>query len=329
MTADLGGDPVELLASVGLPAHAIYLDDLLLPTAAYGALLEITAVRLECPGLGLRVARLQSPTVLGPLAIAIANSPTIGESLACLTRYMYLHSSSTSIRLDEDPDGDADVVALYYSPDEPREQRQATDLGVGFIHRGLTYLARGHYGLRSVDLPYTPPAPAHVYRSFFGAPVRTRLASPAAVLRIPASLPTTPLRDVDKTMQQLALAFLARQTATRGADIAARVRTAVAESLGTTTVDITAVARLMSVHPRTLQRQLRARGTSYGEVLDRVRRDKALSLLTGTDLPLGHVAAMTGFTEHASFTRAARRWWDAPPSQVRTRADEQPRPAVL
>ena len=46
---------------------------------------------------------------------------------------------------------------------------------------------------------------------------------------------------------------------------------------------------------------------------------KSLRLLVGTELPIGQIAAMIGMNKQASFTRAARRWWQATPSQMRQR----------
>ena len=49
-------------------------------------------------------------------------------------------------------------------------------------------------------------------------------------------------------------------------------------------------------------------------------RRTARRLLTTTDLPLGQVARMVAFAEQSALSRAARRWWDATPRQVRAEA---------
>jgi AraC-like DNA-binding protein len=77
------------------------------------------------------------------------------------------------------------------------------------------------------------------------------------------------------------------------------------------------VAHLMFMHPRTLQRQLAAVDVTFAGIVDDVRREAALGLLVGTDLDLGRIGAMVGFNDQPSFTRAARRWWGAPPSRIR------------
>jgi AraC-like DNA-binding protein len=139
------------------------------------------------------------------------------------------------------------------------------------------------------------------------------------MLRLAGDVLEQPLRGVDDTIHQLALAYLARRSSRRGQDVVSRVRTAVQESLGTGSTELEAVARLLLRHPRTLQRHLAAAGSSFDQIIDEERRTKALRLLVGTDLPVGQIAAMIGMNEASSFTRAARRWWDATPSQARQR----------
>jgi len=75
---------------------------------------------------------------------------------------------------------------------------------------------------------------------------------------------------------------------------------------------------MLSMHPRTLQRQLAAEKTTFAILLDDVRRRAARRYLTGTDLPLTQVAALLGFSEQAALTHSCRRWWSATPTTVRS-----------
>ncbi|WP_183097465.1 helix-turn-helix domain-containing protein [Nocardioides pelophilus] len=70
------------------------------------------------------------------------------------------------------------------------------------------------------------------------------------------------------------------------------------------TATIAATATLLSVHPRTLQRQLRARDVTFTQVPDEARRELADQYLTTTDLPLGQIAALIGFSEQSALCYA-------------------------
>ncbi|NUS58484.1 MAG: helix-turn-helix domain-containing protein, partial [Streptomycetaceae bacterium] len=71
---------------------------------------------------------------------------------------------------------------------------------------------------------------------------------------------------------------------------------------------------------RTLQRRLAQEGTSFQAILDDVRKTAAHRLLTGTDMPFSQVASLVELAGQAALTRAARRWFGKPPSQVRREA---------
>ncbi|MGW0180963.1 AraC family transcriptional regulator [Nocardia sp. NPDC003345] len=315
--AELGGDAEELAAAVGLPVAALDTDDLLVPDHAVAAVLELAAHRLRCPDLGLRISARQDLDMLGPLALAIRNSPTLAEVIECTTRYLFVHAPSLRIHLIPDPYGDNTVVALWYevrSGDGPTPA-QSTDLGLGFVHRAIQRLVNGRYGLRSVELPYHPAATTTVYERFFGAPVR--VARPAALLRVPRELQTRSLTGGDATLHGLAMAFLAAQTAGDGTATAPRVRTTVRQLLGTLPAEIATVAELLAVHPRTLQRRLAAEDTSFAAILDEVRRERAYHYLTTTAMPLAQITSLLGLAEQATLTRCCRRWWNETPSALR------------
>jgi AraC-like DNA-binding protein len=313
--AELGGSADTYAHAAGLPAAALDTDDLLVPDHAMAHILNIAADDLACPDLGLRIAARQDLGMLGPLALAIQNSATLAEALECTSRYLFVHAQALSLSLEPDPYGAAGVAALRYGPPLGRPAPvQGTDLGLGFLHRAIRFLV-GPYGLRSVELPYYPTASLATYETFFGAPVRTGCT--AAMLRVPIGLASRSLEGSDAHLRNLALAFLAEQAPHEQTDLVQRVRAALSQSLGTAPAEIGTVARLLNVHPRTLQRQLRRRDTTFAAVLDEVRQQVARRYLTGTDLPMSQVAGLLGLSEQSALTRCCRRWWNATPTAIR------------
>ncbi|ANY09281.1 AraC family transcriptional regulator [Pseudonocardia sp. HH130630-07] len=311
----LGGDGPGMLARFRIAVEAVdgADPDALVPTRSVALVLETAALELECPDLGLRLAERQGPEILGPLAVAVQNSPTLGAALDCASRYLYVHSPALRVGPVPDPERVAGVTGIEYGSTE-RLPVHVADLGVGVLHRIVGLLADGGYGLRSVHLPHPALAPEQRYRDFFGAEVR--FDRPAAVLRVPADLVRRPL-DGDRTVRDIAIEYLETHFDRPDRRITDRVRTAVERSLGGGPVRIGTVADLLRVHPRTLQRHLAAERTTFELIVDDVRRETAERLITRTDLPFSQVAAMIGLAEQSALTRAARRWFGAPPRVVR------------
>jgi AraC-like DNA-binding protein len=318
---ELGGDPDRFAQVAGLPPGALDADDMLVPLRSEAIILRYAATELGCPDIGLRIAARQDLSMLGPLALAIQSCSMVQEALDCTTRYLFMHSPMIALSVEDDPYAARGVVALTYRTPSSGEHEFGIDLALGFIHRAVTDLMGGPYGLRSVELPYQPSAPLGVYEEFFRAPVNVR--SGHAALRIPASLLGQPLKGSGNLhLRQLAEAYLAAHVpATSTRSVAPRVRAAVQESLGTTTPSVTSTARILAMHPRTLQRRLAEENTTFLDLVDDVRRNAARQYLTMTDLSMTQVAGLLGLSEQSALTRCTRRWWGATPRQVRRNPD--------
>jgi AraC-like DNA-binding protein len=81
--------------------------------------------------------------------------------------------------------------------------------------------------------------------------------------------------------------------------------------------DIDGVARMVGISRRTLQRWLDAQGVTYRALLDRVRLERARALVLETEAPLSEIAMVTGYSDHAHFTRAFGRHFGRSPSAER------------
>jgi AraC-like DNA-binding protein len=80
----------------------------------------------------------------------------------------------------------------------------------------------------------------------------------------------------------------------------------------------TTVARLFSMHRRTLHRHLQAEGRTFRQVADEVRFAIACDLLENTAMAIGQIAAVLHYSEASAFTRGFRRWSGQPPSAWRS-----------
>jgi AraC-like DNA-binding protein len=78
------------------------------------------------------------------------------------------------------------------------------------------------------------------------------------------------------------------------------------------------VARLFSMHRRTLNRRLRIEGLAFRQVANQIRFEIACELLENTDMALSQVAAVLRYSELSAFTRAFRRWSGQTPSAWRS-----------
>ncbi|MEU2337250.1 AraC family transcriptional regulator ligand-binding domain-containing protein [Streptomyces sp. NPDC006654] len=311
----VGGPGPEWLSAYGLDEAKVGEGSSFVSLRLAERVLEDAAERFALPDLGLRMAARQDLHMLGPLAIAMENARTIGEAIGCASRYLFVYSPALSLEEIEDPLGSAGVIGLRYAGTLTASP-QAIDYGIGIVHRVLTLLNEGaSYGLRSVHLPHARLAPERAYRDYFGADVR--FDCPGAVLRVTSHLPSMPVSSGNEMLRDMAIGYLETHFGHKRAPISDLVAAVLSEQLATGGPDLPKVARLLNLHPRSLQRSLSEEGTTFTGVVDSVRRNQAHDLITTTDLPFSQVAAALGMHEQSSLTRAVHRWFGTSPSRLR------------
>jgi AraC-like DNA-binding protein len=316
----LKADPVEMLRRYHIAPESLQDDEALVSLRATVHLLEASAAATACPDFGLRLSYSQDISVLGPLAIAMQNAPTVAQALDYASRYLFVHSAGLVLtvlprsRLAREAAEVRFEIRLARQP----QQRQCMDLCIGDLHRMAQRLAGERYALRAVTLPHAPLAPRSTYLRFFGAPVL--FEQEHAGLHIARSTLDAGLHAVNDTLRQIAMDYLSLHFRAPGEAVSEHVRQALRRTLGTTRGRKTGVAELLGMHPRTLQRRLAAERTSFEAIREEVCKETALRYLCETRIPLSQLAGLLGLSEQSALARACRRWFGAAPSQLRRRA---------
>lgn len=316
LISELGGSGDDFLAAYGIDERL---------TAQHGAfvsfrlverILEDAARRLDVLDLGLRMAAQQDPQILGPLAIAMENSRTVGDALECANRFLVVLSPALSHEVIPDPLDNPAVLGIRYTSSTGTVSPQSIDYGLGMVHRVVTLVnGGGPYGLRLVQLPHPALAADEVYRHHFGAEVA--FDCPDAVLRVPRQLLAVPVSGGNEVLRDIAIDYLERTFGHEEVPVSDLVTAILDGQLGPDQPDLAKVARLLSLHPRSLQRLLAVEDVGFKDLVDRVRREQARRLITTTDLSFTQIAAQVGLREQSSLTRAVRRWFGTSPSGLR------------
>ena len=317
---ELGADPIAMLRRYRIAPQSLDDDDALISLRAVVQLIEASAAATRCADFGLRMARHQDISVLGPLAIAMQNAPTVGRAMDYASRYLFVHSPGLVITLhDHSPLAKKGAeVRFEIRLERAPQQRQTVDLCVADIHHMVVLLAGDRYVLHGVTLPHEPLAPRSTYRRFFGAPVH--FAQPHAGLHIARSTLETGLQKVNQTLRQIAVDYLSLNFKAPGQTLSSRVRQTLKRTLGTTRGKKTDIAELLGMHPRTLQRRLDSERTTFETIREDVLKEAALHYLRETHISLTQLADVLGLSEQSALARSCRRWFGMAPSQLRRQA---------
>jgi AraC-like DNA-binding protein len=317
-------DVIELAGRWSVPADAM-LDGLGLSTDA----LRDPAARVPlpvCEVLVERAHRLTGEPALavymgmqtrlsshGFLGFAAMTASTLREAMSLAVRFAA--TRTTAIGLSSYVEGDtAALVIEERAPLGGLREFAVLGLIVGLWQIGNALTGRMLQGVAECSFA----APDYVARVPYLGDERIRFAQPANRLVFASSSLDLPLKSADPVAMQLARAQCERELAAIvDAGFPGRVRAAISDGDGFR--DLPAVAGELHVSTRTLKRRLADHGTTFSEILEDVRRQKALLLLENRELAIGEVAARLGYTEVPNFTRAFRRWTGKTPAAYRNR----------
>jgi len=243
------------------------------------------------------------------------NSSTVEEALRCATAYLFIQSPALSLDIDRLTNNTRVRVQINLSQMPHDAMSQAEDLAIGVAHGVLDLLAQEHYTLLRVELPHRPLSVKSVYEEYFGAPVQFDCARNA--LYVSRDTLRTCLLNRSEHLHKMAAEYLDVFTPSPDGLVAVRVEAAIRKTLGTDSCNRKSVARAMAMHPRTLQRHLKAEYTSFDDIRDRIRRETVEHYLRHTNLPLIQVAGLVGYSEQAILTRSCQRWFGQSPRSLR------------
>ena len=94
--------------------------------------------------------------------------------------------------------------------------------------------------------------------------------------------------------------------------------------LHTGNISMKTIALQMGMSRQTLYRQLKQEGTSFDELLDRLRHRLAIDYLEGEKVSVNETAYLVGFSDPSAFSRAFKRWTGQRPSAGAGRSPRYP-----
>jgi len=290
-----------------------------IPYAAEAVLLENVARAINDRHLGARIGRDFNYSAYGAYSHFVLGAPDLASALDRGRRALLFTHPGSEIVLRETA---THLVVGRNSQGLSVIGHQHLDEGALFV---IGHVARHFLGLDWrpdwVEIPNANANETAELSAIVDAPVRTGSQMPSIAIRradLSASNPGLPEQYRTMTLKELG----------------ALMGIAPAQSMEDTVVQLfhvtcangplseDAAAKLLAVGPRTLQRALKAEGTSFRQVRLRFIEQRALSLLSGTDMPIEKIAKALGYSEPRSFRRVFKNWTGLSPAAFRS-ANEQ------
>jgi len=317
LLAELGLDPERLIAEAGLDPALFDNPDNIIPFADLGRFVALCTERTHCPHLGLLVCRNAGLDILGLVGELARHSPDVGTALRNIILYLHLHDSG-AIPILSIHDGRVMLAYSIHQPGVPGTE-QIYDGAIANAFNVIKALAGPDWEATEVLLYRPQPVDCKPYRQFF----RTRLVFDAeySVLVFSASWLDRKLDSADALVHSRIMQEIESLEAQGAGDLVTQLRRVLRRMLvvsarqGETRME--QIADLFAMHRRTLNRRLRARGTSFRVLIEEARYDIDRQLLRDTGLPVSDIAAALDYSECSAFVRAFRRWSGTSPTAWR------------
>jgi AraC-like DNA-binding protein len=316
--AAVGLDAQAIKAEAGLTDDQLADPDGVLPARRFYAMWDAAARAWARPALGMHAARQVPFGAYEVLDYLILSSGTVGEGLAHFAEYFAIATRTARYETHERNSHVAYEMVWQIPPEGVMHHLRDFSLAVV---SGRVAAAGGPRPVR-VELAGPPLADAREYGEGFGTDVKLHARHNALVFTRAAWNAPLPRRDADlnRTLRRHARMLLDLRGTPSADSTAAEVRAILLRQSTVGPVSIEQASERLATSPRTLQRRLRAEGTTFDRVSQEVQEGLAREYLGDHALTIGEVAYLLGFSEPSAFSRAFRRWTGQTPAAFRARA---------
>lgn len=310
-----GGDPGAMMVAVGLQPQVLSTPDAMIPFVRAAALIDLAAETLGLPDFGLRLSEYRDVSILGPIALAARYAANVREALQVVGRLMPYHTPGTQLSLDSDMASGMTCLRCALPGYEGLPARQVVEMAYVLACKFLRMVTRDTGADWVVSFPHGRGTSLARYRKAFGCTVR--FDQPFDALMFPSRLLDVAIDQADDELRRSAERYIANVMRRHPLDLGRQTAALVGRQLAAGQCSLELIARQLGLHKRTLQRRLGEQGLQFEDIVDGLRRERAIEYLSQSSIPLMNVAALLGYSDQAAFIRACRRWFGESPRHVR------------
>lgn len=282
-------------------------------------MLEWVALRVNDSGFPFQIANTVKPANMGLLGYIASCSANLGEAFLRLKQFDTLIYAVNKMFIEHR----SGALALCWGKEKFRPGHWADSLAVAVLlaySRQLTDIE-----INPLEVRFINPTPVNKeeFESYFACPVvfgaeQTEVLLEPEVLLLPMRAPDAVLQRILDEQANRLLQQMRQQERGLG-----RFVSVLGESIAAGLPTLAEVARRMNTSERTLQRQLKEKGTSFRDELEKARTEIARNLLQEGELSLVDIASYLAYGDQAAFSNAFKRNTGQTPARYRKSVDQK------
>ena len=316
--AEDGIGAAELLAGSNLEEPALLLPQTRVSYRQVATVFRNAERLAPDSAFALRAGSRMHVTAYGMYGYALLSSRTGAQGLDFSVKYRRVMGPMADLIYshEADPSSCSFEVLLTSDPNDALYR-----LALEFTFAAHLTIMRDMYGkgfdYTALRVVYPAPSYAQAYRRWLGCPAQ--FGHTGNELHFDAAWADRPPRLHDAVTYEMAREVCCQMLTEvhHAGGIASLVRRALVEQMPWRFPSIEAMAKELSMEPRTLRRRLESQGTSYRQVLAEVRQGLAIEFLRKTRMTTEEIASRLGYSDAANFRHAFVRWTGKTPHEYR------------
>jgi len=312
-----GIDAEPALFGAGLSRRQLSENDIGVSVASQYRFLELAATEANDHLLGLHVAAEMDMRAIGILFYLAGSSPTVSEALENLAHYSA--TTNEALFLEIFRHKDEVILAIRHVQEFYEPHQQFFELLALWFIRTLHRQTNVDFAPLRVTFTHARDADLREVHRLLRCPVEFAQTVDSWVL--PQRIIDLPVLSGDSHLLRI-LTVHADELLTERRSVTGLQRM-VADQLISLLPSgesrAAAVAQRLNMSTRSFTRQLAKEGTTFAEILERLRRRLASRYLTHDRMSIKQIAWLLGYSQVGAFNHAYRRWTGASPARARQR----------
>jgi AraC-like DNA-binding protein len=302
----------KLEAIIHAPIESLDSENFRLAIEHYNHLWEYALNISQKPNLGLLLGCRKNDDEIGLLSHIFFSNATIEKALNQYQRYFCVTNENVSIDLVLDENTvqiqfickQKEFYSLY-------DMERTLAAGVTRTRERVTK----KLPLLEAGFQHCAPAHKESYEKVFHCPIK--FSQPCCYLTFDKKYLSYRLPHRSSYLQKVLSKHLDTllSAVTKKKTFPEKVEALIAKRLSTDSIDAAHISKQLNMSRNTLYRKLQNEGLAFHELVDKVRKRRALELLESQNHSISHIAFLLGFSELSAFSRAFKRWTGSSPAK--------------
>lgn len=284
------------------------------PAERWRQLLQIAALYLNDPLLGLKLGQTITPAHFGVMGYVISACANLAAALTRVERYQRLIYDVNPMRRVIV----GNCIELHWGVEHGRPGPLVDECAIVALIQLARSLTSKPLAPQFVSFVNAEPGDIRPYTEFFGCPVR--FDQPETVIQFPLTYLGLRLCQPDPTLVSILekqADMLLANIPGEADDFEQSVRRRIAYLARQGEPSLERVANELHLSPRTLRRKLKDRNQQFRVLRDDTLRRMAEDYLADQRLTLSEIALLLGYSEQSAFCRSFTRWVGRSPGSYR------------